>query len=122
MEATSLHGVKYIAEDGRHWTERLLWTFLVLLGSDSIAFPQQQQYHNNLRFIITFIFIWPIWRKYLDSPTLTTIGSTNYPIWEVGILQHDGENSNILSGIVRKAKRCMCKYKTRIYLCLSILV
>ena len=122
MEATSLHGVKYIAEDGRHWTERLLWTFLVLLGSDSIAFPQQQQYHNNLRFIITFIFIWPIWRKYLDSPTLTTIGSTNYPIWEVGILQHDGENSNILSGIVRKAKRCMRRYKTRIYLCLSILV
>ena len=32
MEKSSLHGVQYLAEDGRHWTERLLWTFLVILG------------------------------------------------------------------------------------------
>ena len=32
MEKSSLHGLQYLAEDGRHWTERLLWTFLVILG------------------------------------------------------------------------------------------
>ena len=31
MESCSLVGVKYIAEDGRHWTERLLWILLVFL-------------------------------------------------------------------------------------------
>lgn len=66
MESSSLHGVQYIAEDGRHWSERLIWTFFVILG-----------------FIITFVFIWPIWIKYQRSPTITSIGSTNFPIWEV---------------------------------------
>ena len=37
------------------------------------------------RVIVTFVFIWPILRKYFDSPTITTIGTTNYPIWKVGI-------------------------------------
>ena len=32
MGKSSLHGVQYIAEEGRHWTERLLWIFLVILG------------------------------------------------------------------------------------------
>jgi hypothetical protein len=31
MESCSLVGVKYIAEDGRHWSERLLWILLVFL-------------------------------------------------------------------------------------------
>ena len=38
------------------------------------------------RFIITFVFIWPILRKYLDRPTITTIGTRNYPIWKVNTL------------------------------------
>ena len=37
------------------------------------------------RLVITLVFIWPILRKYFDSPTITTIGTTNYPIWKVGI-------------------------------------
>jgi hypothetical protein len=31
MESCSLVGVKYIAEEGRHWTERVLWIILVFL-------------------------------------------------------------------------------------------
>ena len=31
------------------------------------------------------MFIWPILRKYLDRPTITTIGTRNYPIWKVTI-------------------------------------
>ena len=37
------------------------------------------------RIVVTLVFIWPILRKYFDSPTITTIGTTNYPIWKVGI-------------------------------------
>ena len=33
---------------------------------------------------MTAIWILPIWTKYLESPTLTTIGSTNFPIWQGG--------------------------------------
>ena len=33
--------------------------------------------------MFTFWFIWPILRKYWSQPTLTTIGTTNYPIWKV---------------------------------------
>jgi hypothetical protein len=29
---SSLHGLKYISEDGRHWTERVLWLILCLMG------------------------------------------------------------------------------------------
>ena len=37
MEETTLHGVKYIAEDGRHWSERVLWTLLVILGYENVS-------------------------------------------------------------------------------------
>ena len=31
-DASSGHGLRYITEEGRHWIERALWIFLVLLG------------------------------------------------------------------------------------------
>ena len=85
MEKSSLHGVQYLAEDGRHWTERLLWTFLVILGSVNILLTDNYLTISYCRFIITFVFIWPILRKYLDRPTITTIGTRNYPIWKVNV-------------------------------------
>ena len=88
MEETTLHGVKYIAEDGRHWSERVLWTLLVILGYENVSNLFSYIYLFSPSFITTFVFIWPIWRKYLDSPTLTTIGSTNYPIWEVSFFAY----------------------------------
>ena len=32
---------------------------------------------------MTIIFIVPLAKKYYLHPTLTTIGSTNYPVWQV---------------------------------------
>ena len=46
-ESSSLHGLKYISEDGRHWTERVLWFIMCLMG-----------------FILTIYFIIPIWIKW----------------------------------------------------------
>ena len=48
--SSSLHGLQYITEDGRHWTERILWIFLCLLG-----------------FILTIYFLLPIWRKWEEQ-------------------------------------------------------
>ena len=115
---SSLHGFRYITEDGRHWCERVLWVLLCTLG-----------------FIFTIYFINPIWSKWkaqvsktlttsiqiykfynilgeecdinffysmafhyfscygvsqlkmiyclIFKPTLTSLDSTNYPIWEI---------------------------------------
>ena len=91
---SSLHGWKYITEDGRSWIERVLWFILCLCG-----------------FILTIYFIVPIWVKwssqvrfffffcekrlflqkmknymlffFIIKPTLTTLDSTNHPVWEI---------------------------------------
>ena len=63
---SSLHGLKYISEDGRHWTERVLWLILCLMG-----------------FVLNVYFIVPIWIKWNNQPTLTTLDSTNHPVWEI---------------------------------------
>jgi len=63
---SSLHGLKYISEDGRHWTERVLWLVLCLMG-----------------FVLNVYFIVPIWIKWNNQPTLTTLDSTNHPVWEI---------------------------------------
>lgn len=63
---SSLHGLKYITEDGRHVFERILWFLLCFMG-----------------FILTIYFILPIWIKWNSQPTLTTLDSTNHPVWEI---------------------------------------
>ncbi len=35
---------------------------------------------------MTIMFILPLAKKYYLNPTFTTIGSTNYPVWQVLIL------------------------------------
>ena len=60
---TSLHGIKYINEEGRHWGERVLW---VLLCIASVVFG-------------CFIF-YPVFERWINFPTITTIFQTNYPI------------------------------------------
>ncbi|TRY80032.1 hypothetical protein TCAL_16032, partial [Tigriopus californicus] len=65
-ESSSLHGLRYITEDGRHWTERILWVFLCTMG-----------------FVLTIYFIYPIWAKWNEKPTITTLDSTDHPVWEI---------------------------------------
>ena len=47
---SSLHGLRYITEDGRHWTERVLWVLLCACG-----------------FFLTVYFIYPIWAKWNEK-------------------------------------------------------
>ena len=47
LRLSSLHGFRYITEDGRHWSERVLWVLLCSLG-----------------FYFTIHFIYPIWSKW----------------------------------------------------------
>jgi hypothetical protein len=35
---------------------------------------------------MTIMFILPLAKKYYLNPTFTTIGSTNYPVWQVRTL------------------------------------
>ncbi|XP_023338346.1 uncharacterized protein LOC111709012 [Eurytemora carolleeae] len=60
---TSLHGLKYVTEDGVIWAQRVLWVILFILA---LVF---------LVFLTT-----PLFNKYIDAPTFTSIDTTNYPI------------------------------------------
>ena len=63
---TSLHGLKYVGEVKRTIPERLLW-FILFLGS----------------FILCLNLVYPIYEKYRDHPTITSIATTNYAIWNI---------------------------------------
>jgi len=63
---SSIHGVKYVAEDGRTFGERFIWLFL-WIGSCFLC------YHGMK----------PIYDKWQNSPTITSIDDTNYPVWKI---------------------------------------
>ena len=63
---TSIHGIKYISEDGRPQIERFIWLFLCI-GS----------------FCLAIYLIEPIYSKWRGSPTFTSIETTNYPVWNI---------------------------------------
>jgi amiloride-sensitive sodium channel len=45
---------------------RLLWVVIQLLAAWGVIY-----------------IILDVWREYINSPTVTTVASTNHPIWEV---------------------------------------
>ena len=65
-EATSLHGLKYITDPDSHCVERIFWIVLVIL---SIFFE--------------IMLILPIIEKFHECKTITTVDTTNYPIWNI---------------------------------------
>ncbi|XP_023328627.1 pickpocket protein 28 isoform X2 [Eurytemora carolleeae] len=60
---SSIHGLKYMTEDGVSWIQRVLWIIWFILAT---AF-------------LIFLFK-PIIDKYSNTPTITTVDTTNYPI------------------------------------------
>ncbi|XP_033609232.1 sodium channel protein Nach [Cryptotermes secundus] len=65
-KATSFHGLKYITEERRHWIERTLWTFMCTIGLAGAT-----------------ILINKVWTQYSTSPTITSVESTHFPIWNI---------------------------------------
>lgn len=64
--ATSIHGFYYLGEDDRSIIERIFWLCCILGGMG-----------------LMFVFIRPIYQKWLDNPTIVSPDSTNYPIWNI---------------------------------------
>ncbi|PSN50549.1 hypothetical protein C0J52_03497 [Blattella germanica] len=65
-ENTTVHGMRYISERDRHWTERLLWTFLCIMAFSGTVY-------------LSIL----IWDRYITSPTVSVIETTNFPISNV---------------------------------------
>ena len=61
--ATTVHGISYILEKGRHPLERLLWIVLVLIG-----------------FGVFFYLTATIWTERENNPVMTTVETTGYNI------------------------------------------
>lgn len=62
---TSMHGLKFIAQDEASLPERILWIALFLVG-----------------LLFAVIFSWNLWQNWQESPVLITIQTANYPIKE----------------------------------------
>ena len=63
---TTIHGIKYTCESGRNVYEKFIW-ILLCIGSAALC----------------FFLIQPVVQKFIDSPTITTVASTNFPIWNI---------------------------------------
>ncbi|XP_026467426.1 sodium channel protein Nach-like, partial [Ctenocephalides felis] len=66
MRSTTINGCIHIVENGRHWTERIMWLIVSSLAIAGVVY-----------------FVLQIWVDFVAKPTATTIESTQYPIWEV---------------------------------------
>jgi len=62
----TIHGLNYVAEEERTFGERLIW-FLLWVGSIGLCFYGMQ----------------PIYQKWQNSPTITSIEDTNYAVWNI---------------------------------------
>ncbi|XP_046634570.1 pickpocket protein 28-like [Daphnia pulicaria] len=60
---TSIHGLKFIAQDHTTLMERIFWIILFLVG-----------------LFFALFFAWNLWDKWVQSPVLITIQTVNYPI------------------------------------------
>ncbi|XP_069676703.1 sodium channel protein Nach-like [Periplaneta americana] len=60
---TTVHGMKYIAERGRHWSERILWSLLCSMAACGSMYLSAKN-----------------WQRFVHSPTVSVIESTNFPI------------------------------------------
>ena len=62
-ESTTVHGIPYILEDGRHPLERILWIILVGIGAGMAAFLSLNIYND--------------WQS---NQIITSVGTTGYSI------------------------------------------
>ncbi|XP_046452024.1 sodium channel protein Nach-like [Daphnia pulex] len=60
---SSIHGLKFITQDGVSWFERIMWIFVCLCG-----------------ILFTSFFCWKIWLKYENSSVFTSLESPRFPL------------------------------------------
>ncbi|CAH0555414.1 unnamed protein product [Brassicogethes aeneus] len=65
FEHSTLHGVRYIAEDGRPFFEKILWFVCVTVGA-----------------VATVVIIISLWEKFQTNPTITGL-DTDFHNWKV---------------------------------------
>ncbi|XP_049835641.1 pickpocket protein 28-like [Schistocerca gregaria] len=66
LKESSIHGLKYVVEDGVHWFERLLWAGGVLASLTGAA-----------------LFMRDLWRTASETPTATSVATTHHPLSSV---------------------------------------
>ncbi|GAB0097251.1 pickpocket protein 28 [Sergentomyia squamirostris] len=63
---SSIHGVKYLGERRRPWTERVWWCIAFVLSISGCS-----------------IFIWSSWTKWNQSPVIVTFADKSTPVWQI---------------------------------------
>ncbi|XP_063233569.1 sodium channel protein Nach-like [Bacillus rossius redtenbacheri] len=64
--STTLHGYRYLTEDGLHWIERLMWVTVHIMATWGVSYS-----------------ILDVWQDYLNAPIFTTVHTTAYPISKI---------------------------------------
>ena len=92
---SSIHGLKYITEDGRHWSERVVWVLLCVLGfyfTIHFIYPIYSKWNTQVFLVFAYCLSqyclvdkcpMQFTFKILIQPILTSLESTNYPVWEI---------------------------------------
>ena len=81
---TSLHGLKYITEEGRVTLERLLWIILVCSGvvlAVIFMLPGITIFQSSI--IQSYTIFCEGINKYIHSPTSTSLDTRDYPVYEI---------------------------------------
>ena len=79
---TSLHGLKYITEEGRHPIERILWIVLFAMG---VALEISFMIPGNFSLISSYYtaVITEGIEKYINQPTSTSLETRHFPVWNI---------------------------------------
>ena len=91
VRATTLHGFAYVGETERNWKEKYVYCFLT-------AIPHHLEY-DKIQTFCTFRFFWmvfitggfvlagivftPLYNKWMYTPIIRSIETTNYPIEKI---------------------------------------
>ncbi|XP_044755808.1 sodium channel protein Nach-like [Coccinella septempunctata] len=89
FENSTLHGVRFIAEDGRPFFEKFMWFICVMVG-----------------LITSIIIIFSLWEKFQTNPTITGL-DTDFHSWDVAfpsitICQEKPGNDTLIDEFIEK--------------------
>ncbi|KAF6209977.1 hypothetical protein GE061_015732 [Apolygus lucorum] len=100
---TTLHGFRFIAQPGRHWSERLLWTVLCILswvGSAFLFLASWDAFQNNaVSFVVETTFL----QSNTSFPSVSVCEDDNLgPVYEAANEMYGDSHDCNLDEIVRE--------------------